>query len=122
MPWLPTDEFRECFASANLVVFPSDFEGFGLPAIEAMRLGKPVVISPEPALVEVTGGHAVVTAGPDAGALARAVVDARSRSTRQLAAARAHTDRYTWDRAALAMRTMLVEAGERRRSPAALRG
>ena len=59
MPWLDDDAFQACFAGAGLVIFPSDFEGFGLPAVEAMRLGIPLVVSDDPALAEVTGGHAV---------------------------------------------------------------
>ncbi len=54
-PWLSTKEFQRTFTSASLVVFPSDFEGFGLPALEAMRLGIPVVVTPDKALLEVTG-------------------------------------------------------------------
>ena len=60
MPWLDDAAFQDYFAGAGLVIFPSDFEGFGLPAIEAMRLGIPVVVSDDPALAEVTGGHAAV--------------------------------------------------------------
>jgi glycosyltransferase involved in cell wall biosynthesis len=40
-PWLPIEEFRGVFASSSLVVFPSELEGFGLPAAEAMRRGIP---------------------------------------------------------------------------------
>jgi glycosyltransferase involved in cell wall biosynthesis len=38
---------------------PSHFEGYGLPAAEAVRLGTPTVISPDPALHEATGGAAI---------------------------------------------------------------
>ena len=44
LPWLPIAELRQRFAGAALVVYPSDFEGFGLPAVEAMQLGIPLVI------------------------------------------------------------------------------
>ncbi|NHA01524.1 glycosyltransferase family 4 protein [Nocardioides sp. W3-2-3] len=56
MPWLDDDAFQRCFAGAGLIVFPSDFEGFGLPAAEALRLGIPLVVSADEALAEVTGG------------------------------------------------------------------
>jgi glycosyltransferase involved in cell wall biosynthesis len=72
-PWLSEEEFQRQFASAALVVFPSDYEGFGLPAVEAMRLGIPVVVTPDPALLEVTGGLATVMDDWDAESLARAV-------------------------------------------------
>ena len=61
-PWLNRAEFQRCFTSAALVVFPSDHEGFGLPAVEAMRLGIPLVITPDKALLETTGGLATVAA------------------------------------------------------------
>lgn len=109
LPWLPAGELHRRFAGAAVVVFPSDFEGFGLPAVEAMRLGIPVVVSADPALLEVTGGHATVTAGPTAVELARAVTAARRRTPADLAAARAHTDRFTWAGTAAQVRRVLVD-------------
>jgi glycosyltransferase involved in cell wall biosynthesis len=109
LPWLPSAEFHAQFSSASLVVFPSDFEGFGLPAVEAMRLGIPVVITPDPALLEVTGGHATVVDGPGPEALAQAVSTARRRTPGDLAAAKAHGEEFTWSRTATQMRSMLRE-------------
>lgn len=107
LPWLPTDTFHQRFASARLVVFPSDFEGFGLPAVEAMRLGIPVVISDDPALVEVTDGHATVMNGTGPDALARAVNAARASSTEDLAKAQSHAEAFTWRRTAAQVREVL---------------
>jgi glycosyltransferase involved in cell wall biosynthesis len=109
-PWLTDDAFREQFASSSLVVLPSDFEGFGLPAVEAMRLGIPVVITPEPALLEVTGGHATVVNGEGAEALAKAVDVALQTSSRDLAAAKRHAGQFTWASFAAAVRGLLVDA------------
>ena len=111
--WLSPEEFRQCFTSAGLIVFPSDFEGFGLPAAEGMRLGKPVVITPEPALLEVSGGHASVMAGWGPAELADAVVAARSRTPEQIEAARAHIADYTWARTAAQTRDLLAAASRR---------
>ncbi|MDP9117179.1 MAG: glycosyltransferase [Actinomycetota bacterium] len=108
MGWLQDDEFQTLFAGASMVLFPSDFEGFGLPAVEAMLLGVPVVVSDDPALLEVTAGHAVVTADHSPAALAAALVAARARTPDELAAAQAHARTFTWARTASQMQQLLV--------------
>lgn len=107
LPWLADDEFHALFASAALVVFPSDFEGFGLPAAEAMRLGIPVVVSTDPALLEVTAGQATVVDGAGPAALAAAVATARRRSPRDLAGAGAVAAELTWAATAATCRSVL---------------
>ncbi len=107
-PWLNPEEFQSLFTSAALIVFPSAYEGFGLPAVEAMRLGIPVVITPERALLEVTGGLATVMPSWKPHALARAVPLARRTTPRQLKEAVAHASRFTWRRAAATVRGALV--------------
>jgi glycosyltransferase involved in cell wall biosynthesis len=107
LPWLADQPFHQLFASAGLVVFPSDFEGFGLPAVEAMRLGIPVVITPDPALREVTGGHATVMDGWGPESLARAFPRARALSLPDRDAATAHAAGFTWRSTAADVRETL---------------
>jgi glycosyltransferase involved in cell wall biosynthesis len=107
-PWLDDREFQQQFTSASLVVFPSDYEGFGLPAVEAMRLGIPVVVSPDPALLEVTGGLATVMDGWDAPALARAVPVARQTGAPELQAGVERASTFTWQRTARDVRSALA--------------
>jgi glycosyltransferase involved in cell wall biosynthesis len=107
-PWLDPEEFRRQFAGASLVVFPSDYEGFGLPALEAMRLGIAVVVTPDPALFEVTGGLATVMDGWDAPALARAVPLARRQTAADLERGVQHASQFTWRRTAADVRATLA--------------
>jgi len=57
--YVPKDELVHLYQSAACLVFPSRYEGFGLPVVEAMACGTPVVAAPEPALREVAGDAAV---------------------------------------------------------------
>ena len=96
LPWLDRAQFEERFASAGLIVFPSDFEGFGLPSLEAMRLGIPLVVSDDEALLEVTSGHATVVEGRDSASLADAVSRAWETSKEDLEQAREYAHRFSW--------------------------
>ena len=57
--YVPKDELVRLYQSAACLVFPSRYEGFGLPVVEAMACGTPVVAAPERALQEVAGDAAV---------------------------------------------------------------
>jgi glycosyltransferase involved in cell wall biosynthesis len=110
LPWLDPDEFHARFASAGLIVFPSDFEGFGLPAVEAMQLGIPLVISDDEALLEVTGGNATVVSETDPASLAEAVKAAWATTPEKLERAREFASRLSWERTARETRQVLAEA------------
>lgn len=96
-PFLDDAAFTQVLTTASMIVFPSDFEGFGLPIVEGMLLGKPVVISPEPGSGEVAGGHGVVMRGWRPEDLADAVVDAMARTDEDLAQAAAWAATFTWN-------------------------
>jgi glycosyltransferase involved in cell wall biosynthesis len=109
LPWLSDEQFEAVFAGASGVLFPSDFEGFGLPAIEALLLGIPLVISPDPALLEVTAGHAVVAPDDSPPTIAAAVERALARSAEALDAGREHARAFTWERMARQVRAALAQ-------------
>lgn len=108
MPWLDDDEFVECFAGAGLILFPSDFEGFGLPAIEALRLEIPLVVSADVALAEVTGGHAAVAADVRPETIVAAIRQALALTPEQLRAGYEHTEQFKWRYMAKAVRDALA--------------
>jgi len=112
-PFLPEPEFQRLMKSTSMVVFPSDFEGFGLPVVEGMLLGAPVVIGPEAATTEIAGGHASVLADWTPAALADAVDRAAHFDAAHLEAARAHAAEFTWARCVEQTRDFLASLATR---------
>jgi glycosyltransferase involved in cell wall biosynthesis len=92
-------------AGASAFVFPSRYEGFGLPPLEALAAGTPVVASDLPVLREVLGDRATYAPAGDAEALAAAIAATLSAGDGGVAGrARraAHAAAYTWERCARA--------------------
>jgi glycosyltransferase involved in cell wall biosynthesis len=88
---------------ATVLAAPSLAEGFGLPVLEAMTAGVPVVHSDAPALVEVAGGAGVVVPRGDAAALAaglRGVLADPEPAARAAAAGRRRAAEFSWAEAA----------------------
>jgi len=88
---------------ARAFAFPSVYEGFGLPPLEAMRAGVPVVATAAGPLPEVLGDAAVIVPVGDADALAAAldeVVHDDALRARLIAAGRTRAAGYSWDRCA----------------------
>lgn len=96
---LPHDELPALVAAADVFVFPSTVEGFGLAALEALAAGVPVVTSPLPVFEEVFG--AAVRYGADEESIAAAIVDAARRPDEaRRDAGRALARGYRWSAAA----------------------
>ena len=73
--YVPENDLVALYGGAEVLAYPSHFEGFGLPVVEAMACGTPVVATDVPALREVSGGAAVLVPLGDELALANAVAD-----------------------------------------------
>jgi glycosyltransferase involved in cell wall biosynthesis len=84
------------YRGAEVFVFPSRFEGFGMPVVEAMACATPVVCSNHPSLDEAAGDAAVRADPEDPGALARAIDEARARRDELVPRGLAHARRFTW--------------------------
>jgi glycosyltransferase involved in cell wall biosynthesis len=97
--YVPDSELRALYEHALALVFPSHYEGFGLPPVEAMTCGCPVIISEQPALVEVAGDAALRCKADDAEELARLMRVVHGEPRRRdalIAAGRARAARFTW--------------------------
>src|SRR5262249_46760633 len=89
-------ELPRLYRGASVFVYPSRFEGFGIPVIEAMGCGVPCVVSSHPSLDEAAGDAAVRADPDDAGALAAAVREALARRDDLVERGRSHARRFTW--------------------------
>ena len=112
--YLPEHDLARVVAGAAALVFPSWYEGFGLPALEALACGTPVVASDLPALREVLGDQAELVPPGDAAALAdalaRVLEDPGGEPAR--AARRARAAAFTWRACAQATLTAYRRALE----------
>ena len=100
------------YANASLLAFPSLYEGFGLPLLEAMAAGLPALISSRGALPEIAAGSAVEVEAEDVGAIAsgleRLLSDGRLRS-RLVALGRERAGEFSWRRAGAQVLSILEE-------------
>jgi glycosyltransferase involved in cell wall biosynthesis len=106
-------ELARRYAAADVAVFLSEYEGFGLPVLEAMSRGVPVVASRRPAMDELFGSAALLVEPADAGDVAAAIDrlladpglrDDHARRGRELAG------RFSWSRTAAETRAVLAAA------------
>jgi glycosyltransferase involved in cell wall biosynthesis len=99
--WVTDDQRADLLAGAAILAYPSRYEGFGLPPLEAMAAGLPVVTTSVGALPEVLGDAAVLVPPNDERALAAAiaaVLDDDGRRAELTARGRARAAAYDWDR------------------------
>jgi glycosyltransferase involved in cell wall biosynthesis len=76
---VPDEQLARLYRGARCLAYPSLYEGFGLPIVEAMACGTPVVTSAGGAPEEVAGGAAVLVDPRDPGAIAAGLEEASSR-------------------------------------------
>jgi glycosyltransferase involved in cell wall biosynthesis len=100
---VPDEDLPGLFAGADAFLYPTLYEGFGLPVIEAMACGVPVLTSSTSALQEIAGGYAYLVDPMDVDSIARGIVDLATDSARRAEFAALGARRaleFSWDRAA----------------------
>ena len=109
---IPATDRDGLIAAAEALVFPSEYEGFGAPVIEAMVLGTPVVASDRASLPEVAGEAALVRP-LDLDAWAGALDEVATRRVELVAAGRARAATYSTAASAAALAVAYRQAGSR---------
>jgi len=124
--YVPERDLPGLYAGARALAMPSLYEGFGLPVLEAMATGVPVVAANRAALPETCGGAALLVEPTDTTALADALTKAVTDEDLRERLARAGLERasqFSWERAAVATDRVIGEVLEEngRPEPFALR-
>jgi glycosyltransferase involved in cell wall biosynthesis len=115
--WIPPTQRTALLRNSLAFVQPSVYEGFGLPPLEAMSVGTPVVATRAGAIPEVLGDAALLTPVGDANALAgaitRVIEDSQERS-RLVQAGYRRVAEFTWERCAAGLRALYDDAAAER--------
>jgi len=101
--FVPDEDLPALYSLAALFVFPSLYEGFGIPPLEAMACGTPVVCSDRPSLPETAGDAALMVDAEDVEGLAaamRQVLEDEALRARLVERGFAQAQRFTWEKAA----------------------
>jgi glycosyltransferase involved in cell wall biosynthesis len=113
--YLSEEDKVALLSGATALVYPSRYEGFGLPVLEAMACGTPVLTSSVSALPEVAGDAAVLVDPERVEAIAEGIeglLRDEGLRDRLRTAGLARAARYSWDRTARSTAAVLREAGE----------
>ena len=117
----PEDELPQLYSNALACLYPSYYEGFGLPVLEAMQCGAAVIASNDPAIAEVTGGAAILVGAHDPRAWVetlRGIVAEPHRLAQLRSSALARATGFTWTKTARLTREVYEQALQRFRNKA----
>jgi alpha-1,3-rhamnosyl/mannosyltransferase len=102
LSYVPDADLPVLYAAARGVCYPSLYEGFGFPIIEAMLSGVPVMTSNVSSCPEVAGDHAPLVNPLDIESISDGITRMLARTPADHAAARTWAGRFTWDACARA--------------------
>ncbi len=111
--YVPDDALPAIYRGADVYVYPSLFEGFGIPVLEAMACGTPVVVSNHPSLDEACGSAAIRVDPHDPESIAGGISEAITRRDDLVRAGLEHAAQFTWRATGTAMLDALVERSRR---------
>ncbi|HUY93177.1 MAG TPA: glycosyltransferase family 1 protein [Pirellulales bacterium] len=121
--YIPDQEVGDLLRRSDVFVFASLWEGFGIPVLEAMSAGIPVVCSENSSLTEVGGPWAFYCDPYDPASIAAAVKRAldltSARRDRWVAEARAWAEQFTWERCARQFEQLCLQTANRGERPEA---
>jgi glycosyltransferase involved in cell wall biosynthesis len=106
LDFVPDAELPLLYAGAEAFLFPSLYEGFGLPVLEAMACGTPVLASTTGSLPEVAGEHAVLVDPADEAAIAEGIDRVLGLGPDAVARAAEHAAGFTWEACARGTRAV----------------
>jgi glycosyltransferase involved in cell wall biosynthesis len=101
--YLDDEELRALYSSCKAFIYPSLYEGFGLPPLEAMACGAPVIASRIPSLQETLGDAAILNEPVDVDGLARSIIQILQNEERRLALISAGlklVEHFSWQKVA----------------------
>lgn len=111
--YVSDDDLCALYSSCSAFVYPSTYEGFGLPPLEAMACGAPVIASRIPSIIEVVGRAARLVAPEEVGALAQSIVSVLEDKDQRLCLSTEAVRRaaeFSWERTARSVREVYSEA------------
>jgi glycosyltransferase involved in cell wall biosynthesis len=101
--YVSDDDLCALYSACRAFIYPSIYEGFGLPPLEAMACGAPVISSSIPSITEVLGDAALLVAPTDVEALTKSIIDLwenKDERQRLSKAGPARAAEFSWERTA----------------------
>ncbi|QFS43151.1 glycosyltransferase [Nostoc sphaeroides] len=105
-------ELATAYSGAVALIYPSKYEGFGMPILEAMACGCPVITCPNASIPEVAGNAAIYVNDDDIDEMTNALCEVQKHSTRQslISAGLVQAQQFSWAKMAQIVSNVLINA------------
>ena len=100
LPFVDSQDLAHLYSGAKALIFPTLYEGFGLPILEAMKCGTPVLTSTTGSAPEVSGGHALLTNPYEVEEIKLAIEEVVTLNSQKREEARLYANSFTWNKTA----------------------